>query len=249
MKTTILRFAANLLKANIALALFTTMAWAQAAKDKESDRVDLKKLEDKYWAAKDDDFSVVQNRAYPKAGRFYGSLLYGMAINDGFENGRHTNLALGWYLNERWGFEFNYNKAAMSYNGTTSLFFDTYGAVPDHNRLEGGKTLYAIFVPFYAKMSFMDKKIVYFDIAVAGGLGLTDYSIIKENGNETKSAPHIALNITQHLFLNERFALRLDFTNKFTTETQARFRVPNQDLGSKSFTDTSLVFGVTIFGK
>ena len=32
-----------------------------------SDKLDIKKLEQKYWAAKDDDFSVVQNRRYVKA--------------------------------------------------------------------------------------------------------------------------------------------------------------------------------------
>jgi len=235
-----------------ATILFSLTSEKTLAQGKDSDKVDLKKLEDKYWAAKDDDFAVVQNRAYPKAKRFYASLLYGPAINDGFENGNLASLSLGWYLNERWGFEFNYTKANMSFNGTTNYFLDRYGTIADHNRLESSKTLLATFVPFYAKMSFMDTRIVYFDIAISAGLGVTDYSMLMKEGNEKKSGTHYAVNVTQHLFINETFALRLDFTNKFTSEQRSRYELTGsqteRSLGSKMINDSALLFGITLFG-
>ena len=69
---------------------FSTTALAQQAKPEEtkkienvdSDKLDIQKLEQKYWSAKDDDFSVIQNRAFQKEKRGFLSLNYGIPFND-----------------------------------------------------------------------------------------------------------------------------------------------------------------------
>src|SRR5687768_17351365 len=43
---------------------------AAGVKKPESEKLDIQGLEEKYWAPKDTDFSVVQNRTYTKAKRF-----------------------------------------------------------------------------------------------------------------------------------------------------------------------------------
>ena len=69
----------------ILISSLTSLSFAQ---DKGGDKLDLKKLEDKYWAAKDTDFSVVQNRTYTKEGRAFLSLSYGPLMNDPYSYGR-----------------------------------------------------------------------------------------------------------------------------------------------------------------
>lgn len=236
----------------------TQGAWAQDAKSKQpeakqdsgSDRVDIKKLEEQYWSSKDDDFTVVQNRAYPKAGRFYGSLSYGMVINDGFSTGKMFTANAGYYFSEKWGVEFDYTNGSLVNNATTDFFIDRYGAIPDHNMFSSSKTVSAVFVPFYAKMSFLEKKIIYFDMSIGLGLGMTDYTILQDNGDIAKSAPHFALNISQQFFISNSFALRVDYKNKFTNEDRSRYTLganASRDLSSQNVNDTQLMVGVTIF--
>src|SRR5690349_4425346 len=55
-----------------------------AKPDDKSDKLDISDLEQKYWAPKDTDFSVVQNRTYTKAGKLGVSLMTGPIINDTF---------------------------------------------------------------------------------------------------------------------------------------------------------------------
>ncbi|MEO0335372.1 MAG: hypothetical protein AAF202_03205, partial [Pseudomonadota bacterium] len=63
---------------------YAQVAQAQGQKAKEEkkktagDRVDISDLENKYWAPKDTDFKVVQNRLYTKEKRF--SLSTGIGI-------------------------------------------------------------------------------------------------------------------------------------------------------------------------
>lgn len=67
------------------LTLSALLPLSALAQDKgTSDKVDLKKLEDKYWSAKDDEYGVIQNRTFSKAGRFFGAVGYGTLINDPF---------------------------------------------------------------------------------------------------------------------------------------------------------------------
>jgi len=73
-----------------------------------SDKLDVQALENKYWSAKDDDFSVVQNRAFQKAKRFFGTLHAGAAINDPYFAGSYVGFSGGYFFNESWGLEGTY---------------------------------------------------------------------------------------------------------------------------------------------
>ena len=63
-----------------------------------SDKVDVTDLEKKYWASKDTDFSVVQNRVYSKANRFALTAQYGFLINDQWSDGPKFAGSLGYYF-------------------------------------------------------------------------------------------------------------------------------------------------------
>lgn len=227
-----------------------------------SDKVDLKKLEDKYWAAKDDEYGVIQNRTFAKSGKFYLSLVYGPLINDPYAKARATGGMLGYYLSEDWGIELNYLNYNSEKNQTVTDFQQfAGGANPDFNLLKSTKALALTYTPFYAKMAFMNKAILYFDMGFTLGLGQTDYEIQKvtkdslnnkTQSNETKSAPHVEIGVMQQLFLSQYFAFRLDIKNTFykqkmqTYEVSAGAARPETD---KSVNDTTITFGLTVFTK
>ncbi|MNK26236.1 hypothetical protein D3C87_445680 [compost metagenome] len=240
----------------LVLILTTSSAWAQqptAAPVKQqgdsrgSDKLDIKKLEQKYWAAKDDDFSVVQNRRYSKADRFYFNLAGGIAVNDPHETGTIFSGQFGYFFNERWGVDVNYSKANMSENDATTFFYDQYGAIPDHTVFDSSTMLSATYVPLYAKMSFVDRAIIYFDMGISVGVGMTDYIQRREDGDKKESAFAYQIGINQQIFFSEHFAVRVDFINKFTNEKQIKWDsgAANRDLGNKVINDTSLLLGLT----
>lgn len=227
-----------------------------------SDKVDLKKLEDKYWAAKDDEYGVIQNRTFAKAGKFYLSLVYGPLINDPYAKARAAGGMLGYYLTEDWGIELNYLSYNSSKNQTVSDFQQfAGGANPDFNLLKSSKTLSLTYTPFYAKMAFMNKGILYFDMGFTLGVGQTDYEIqkvtkdnfnVRTQANEMKSAPHVELGVMQQLFLNQYFAFRLDIKNSFYTQKMQTYEVTagaNRPESDKSVNDTTITFGLTVFTK
>lgn len=216
--------------------------WAQSG-----DKVDIQNLEQKYWSAKDDDFSVVQNRRYSKAQRFHVSYFYGTLINDPFAIGNLGTLQVGYYIDERWGFDIAYTTADLRSNETTNQFINQYGVAPNHAFYKSSTIASANFVPLYAKMSLLDKTIIYFDMGVSLGFGMLDYQIQKEEGPESKSAPVFSVGVHQQIFFSENWAVKVELLNKFSQQKQMKYdsSATNRDLGNKSINDTSLHIGLT----
>ncbi|MEN0059274.1 MAG: outer membrane beta-barrel domain-containing protein [Bdellovibrio sp.] len=223
-----------------------------------SDKLDIKKLEQKYWAAKDDDFSVVQNRRYVKDDRFYLTLSAGIPFNDPYSTGTLLGASLGYFFNERWGLEVNYNSADLRDNDAVNQFESTYKVVPNHNVMKSSYFLSGIWVPFYAKMSVIDKAIIYFDMGLSVGVGNLDYEITQYEGNLAKNTMAYKMGIFQQIFFSEHFAIRADLINTWSTQDKMRFYAPNtttpggqltgsspRDLGAETINDTSLMIGIT----
>lgn len=223
------------------------------ASSSDSDKVDLKKLEEKYWAAKDTDYSVIQNRAYPKDKRFFVSLGYGPLMNDPYSTGRMTNIALGYYFSERFGVEFAYEKGDLSDNDGVTKYRDTYGVQVDYNRFVESKTLLGVLVPLYAKMSFFDMAILYFDMQFAAGIGQVTYDMRQNIGDDRGSTTHFEFDITQQVFFHKHFALRFDIKNKWYNQERRRYQLTggqteaDRGLGSSRTQDTTVLFGGTYF--
>lgn len=249
-------------KSLLMFILMTSQAFAQStdskpAAERGSDKLDIKKLEQKYWAAKDDDFSVVQNRRYVKAERFYLTASAGIPFNDPYSSGSIIGGSFGYFFNERWGVEANYNSANMKDNDAVKQFVDTYGAIPNHNVYKSSYYLSGIWVPFYAKMSVLDRSIIYFDMGLSVGAGNLSYEITQAEGNVSKSAFSYKLGIFQQIFFSEHFAIRADLTNTWSTQDKMKYYAPNtnvggtntgsgaRNLGSETINDTSLMIGLT----
>lgn len=246
------------------ILLSTVDAWSESA-PKASDKVDLKKLEEKYWSAKDDDYGVIQNRTFSKTGKFYGSLVYGPLVNDPFAKARASGAMLGYYLNEDFGIELSYLSYDSKQNDTVTAYETQFGgAKPDYNLVKNAKALSLSYTPFYAKMAFMNKAIMYFDMGFTLGAGLTEYEIQKVDkdglGNRTgssekASAPHFEIGIMQQLFLSQYFAFRLDIKNSFYQQKTKLYEIgigapeSSRTEGTKSANDTTITFGLTLFTK
>lgn len=236
----------------------TTETAPKAEASRGSDKLDIKKLETKYWSAKDDDFAVVQNRRYTKSGRVFLSLNGGVPFNDPFTSGTIYSANLGYFFNERWGMDLEYKSGNIKDNDATTLFTSRYGVYPDHNEFQTSQILSGTLVPFYAKMSFMDSSIIYFDMGFSVGAGTLNYKIKRADGDESKSTPVVKIGVFQQIFFSEHFALRAELANTWSEQNRYKYydRLPSgvtgggtvvteRDLGKKTINDTSLMLGVT----
>lgn len=223
-----------------------------------NDKLDIKKLEQKYWSAKDDDFAVVQNRRYTKAGRFFLAANGGVPFNDSFSGGTIYSANVGYFFNERWGLDLEYKSGGLSDNDSTRLFNERYGIYPDHNVFMSSQIISGTLVPFYAKMSFMDSSIIYFDMGFSLGAGTLSYKIKQASGDLTESAPVAKLGIFQQIFFSEHFALRAELANTWSNQQRYKYyvtlpasaggaAVTDRDLGKKMTNDTSLLLGLTFW--
>ena len=228
---------------------------------RSSDKVDLKKLEDKYWSAKDEDYAVIQNRTFSKAGKLYLSGMYGTLVNDAFAQSKPAGVNLGYYFNEDFGLEVSYLKNDAKKSDSVSKF-NTLAANISPNYNLPGQVISTNFVytPFYAKMAFMNMAIMYFDMGFTAGFGISDYDQVIRlrdgvgndlgEGKIMQSSPHFEIGVMQQLFLSKNFAFRLDIKNSFYNE-----RIVTYDAGvsgirleeSAMKNNTYIMLGLTLF--
>lgn len=231
----------------IASAAFSSVANAQGSKSKRSpssnmviaqksppaeakpaaagsapEKVDIQDLEQKYWAPKDTEFNVVQNRLYTKAGRFGVSLQGGTLINDPYSDGTQFGGAVNYYFSETMGAELQYHRTSAKNNQSTQDYFNQgnlASTFPNHGKLQGYMGVNFNWIPIYAKMSLLEKKILYFDLAISPGVGMTEYKQQRANGNgDVLQSFTYSLDVSQHVYISRNFAFRLDMKNRFWTE-------------------------------
>jgi outer membrane beta-barrel protein len=187
-------------------------------------KVDLTDLENRYWTAKDTEFNVVQNRLYTKAKRFSITPTFGAILTDQYSNGYNFGAALNYYFSERQGVELMGWGSTSQPNDTVTTFGARFGVQPDFNVPTGYIGADYNWVPIYAKLSLLEKKILYFDMSLNPGLGVT---MMKSNVFSTtvtqpspvsQGAPTLALDVAQQVFFDEHWALRLDLRNHLYNE-------------------------------
>jgi len=228
---------------------------APAAAAKGDDKVDISDLESKYWAPKDTDFSVVQNRTYSKEKRFMLAPQWGTLINDPYSEGNVFGVTANYFWSERMGVQATYLNADMKNNDATvdiGRLSAQSGAVPDHGKVTGYMGVGYTLVPFYAKMSFWGKRIIYFDMAFTPTLGLTEYEQQIEGKNKSKSAFTYGLDVTQYFFFSRWFAVRADLKNQFYSQEVVKFRntgpyLKGQKVKDKDIQDTMFLLGAAFY--
>lgn len=211
-----------------------------------SDKLDVEGLEKKYWSAKDDDFTVVQNRTFTKNKKFYVSLMTGKMVNDGFIEGSPNSISLGYFFNEKNGINLDYTSYVTKNNSVTNQFIGQNGASPSYNSLMNTTSIRYFWSPIYAKVSLLEKKILYLDFAIGVHAGQTGYRVMTLAGGEVKKTTHYGFDISQLWFLNKSFAVRFDIRNSWSSQEQKNYRT-TVDLGSDRFQDNSWLLGFNFF--
>lgn len=219
---------------------------------KGDDKVDISDLESKYWAPKDTDFSVVQNRTFSKDHKIMITPQWGTVINDPHSEGNVFGVTANYFWSERMGIQLMYNKAELWNNSATrdvGRLSATSGARPDFDRLAGYYGVGYSIVPFYAKMSFWGTKIIYFDMAFTPTLGMTQYDQQIETGNVSKTAFTYGIDVTQYFFFSRWFAIRADLKNNFSKQEVVKYRgtTIGQKVEDKNVQDTIFMLGAAFY--
>lgn len=197
---------------------------APAAAPANPDKVDVTDIESKYWASKDTDFSVVQNRLFPKAKRFAVSASAGPIVSDPNSEGFFYSMDASYYFSERLGVAATYSTANLEDNDNVDALFSSRGARIDHNKPQQFIGVSALWIPVYAKASFLNTKIFYFDFAIAPGIGVVNYEQQIEAGNKKKTAPALSVDFSQQFFFSNHFAVRLDYRHRIYQQNLVNWR-------------------------
>lgn len=231
----------------VAVSLLVPMIVSGQAAKGNDEKIDVSDLEKKYWAQKDTDFSVVQNRLYTKEKRLALNLQYGFLINDTWSEGPTVAGSLSYYFSERYGIEAQFQKTSSYDNQATSSLKSNQSGTPNHGTIQSYQGLSFNFVPFYAKMSIFNQKIAYFDMAFSPGVGVTTYEQQKDSGNSQKTAPTFSIDITQTFFFSDHWAFRADYRNRWFQEEIVHFRSPNTSVSNQTSQTSVLTFGFSYF--
>jgi outer membrane beta-barrel protein len=194
----------------------------EAVVNKKSDKIDISGLEKKYWAPKDTDFSVVQNRTYTKEKKYAFTLQFGPMVNNPYSSGMDIAVTYNYFLSERNGIEVSYIHSDAKDNKTVDAFVNDAandsGIYPDHGKIKSHIAVGYNWVPFYAKVSLLNKKIIYFDMAFTPNIGITKYTQIIQAGNKDKTAVAFGFDVSQYFFIYKNFAIRADLRNRWYKE-------------------------------
>lgn len=218
----------------------------------DSDRLDISDLADRYWAPKDTDFAVVQNRTFPKEKRFSLSVMTGPLLDDTFSTGLSTAFVANYYFSERYGVQLNYIDSNLKDSKAIDSFCQLSGGCvrPDLNRETGYTSIGFNWVPIYAKMSFLNRNILYFDLQVTPHIGVSSYEqqARPETGKNgtSQSAFSYGLDITQYFFMTRNFVLRFDYHNRWYKEEILNWNSGNKVRDSNNNTSHFLL-GLTYF--
>lgn len=218
-----------------------------------SDKIEVGNLEQKYWSAKDDDFTVVQNRTFTKNKRFFISIMTGRIVNDGFIEGSPNSAAFGYFFNEKHGLSLDYSQFSTHDNSVTKQFISRYGVAPAYNKPLVTTSLTYMWSPIYAKVSLLEKKILYLDMSIGFHLGITQYRSMTVDGGEKATSNHYGLDLNQLWFLSKNLALRFDIRNTWSKQKQLLYHIRNTEpesvrsLGAIQLQDNTWLIGLNYF--
>lgn len=187
-------------------------------------KVDVEGLEKRYWAPKDKSFSVVQNRTYTKTKKLALTVMPSLMLNEEYSEGTGFDLGLGYMFNDRWGIEGEVQTVSLSDNDLQKEVIGLNGFV-NHGKLKNYFGVTGKWMPFYAKMSFLSKKILYFDMTLGLSAGMSTYSVQGADAARRvsvdvrdESAFTYGFEISQSFYVSKRMAIRFDYKHRWHTQ-------------------------------
>ncbi len=241
----------------IASVGFACSAFAQSEKKESPKKVDVQNLEKRYWAPKDKKFKVVQNRTYTKTKKVSFTVMPSLMLNEEYSKGFGMDLAVGYYFNDRWGLELEYQTMSLDDNDLQSEVI-ALGGFANHGKTTSYMGASVRWMPFYAKMSFLGSRIVYFDLSLGLTAGLMNYDQQFDESNATvvstlggrdlsQSATAFGFDISQSFYMSKKLLLRVDYKHRFYSQDLivGGTASPGSSAGSRSEDSISLNLGLT----
>lgn len=186
-----------------------------------AEKVNVESIKRKYWARGDEsEMGVVQNRAYSKAGKVEVNLFGGFVSTDPFLSVKNAGLGLAYHFNEYLAAEALWFRDFTSPSSALKTFQQTLGATTNYNAPQdyyGGELVGSI---LYGKLSLLGKSILYYDLHLLGGLGVT----LTDNGNYLTEH----LGVGQQVYLTKRIAFRVDYRAMLYNEDIIEKVIPSE---------------------
>ncbi len=183
------------------------------------------------------DIAVIQRRFLPRTGRFDISANGMLGLNNPFFNNMGVGFRGAYYLTEKHGLELQYFWLSSSErdvtNGLKDRNISTRSLVTAKNYMGAAYK----WTPVYGKITFMNQKIVPFDLHFQAGMGLTE--TVQRAGETT-----LQIGTGQIFAINKGMAFRWDFLWHFyqaqATEENGTIKTTTQD-------DLFISFGLSFF--
>ncbi|OFZ23336.1 MAG: hypothetical protein A2X94_03815 [Bdellovibrionales bacterium GWB1_55_8] len=189
-------------------SLFCLIVAAQfipaAARADQNEKVQVDAIKEKYWNRGDEsELGVVQNRLYTKAGKLEVGSFFGMLSSDPFLSVQSFGGSVGFHLSEYLGLRLLGWKSQVSPSNALITFQETRGATTNTNEPRAFYGAEAAGSILYGKLSFLGKKIIYYDLHLLGGAGVT----------QTESGNYITplLGVGQQIYLSKSLSLVVDY--------------------------------------
>jgi outer membrane beta-barrel protein len=170
----------------------------------EAEEMDLGKLTEKYWAeGKDSELGVVQNRKYTTDRKIEFSVFAGSLSTDPFLSVQRFGVSAGFHFTPYTSVHLIGWKTSVSGSDALHKFENETGSTVNTNHPLSyyGAEVRQNFI--YGKASLFGKSIIYVDLFVIAGAGLTN----TESG--TSFTPSLGLG--QKIYLSDRISLHLDY--------------------------------------
>lgn len=215
-----------------------------SVKEKEPEPSKPVTFQDLHKLSNFSDISVIQKRYMPKTNRFqlYGGLDF--LTNNPFFDSYGFNGRFSFFFSELIGIELGIWRHSVAARTVTTDLESKQGITTKTMLSSLGYTGASILVvPFYGKMTFLDKRIIYYDLYISAGAGTTETSYLD------KAAPSIHLGTGEIFSISKSFAWRWDFSSVTYTARAPKVTDTGDliDSGKKqSISDLYLGVGLTI---
>ena len=170
-------------------------------------------------AQEKDDYSVIaiKKKYFLKAKRYEFGINAGIVPNDSFVTGFTIGGNLGYHFSETFFAEIVGGLVTNRDTASTKFLRDDVGIQVDTDDIDYYGEVHLGWTPIYGKLSFLTKKIIYFDFSIYGGGGFT-------SSVNNEFSPHAVIGVAQRFVLNKWMALRFDLKDAIIFRDNAGVR-------------------------
>lgn len=169
------------------------------AQSVEDEAIDLKKIRQDFTTQ----LQIVQNRAFPKKGRFGVGLNFSMVNTDPFLNVKSVGGDLNYYISEMFAIQALGWVDFSSASPALKKFEEENGFTVNTNNPKWFGGLGLLWIPIYGKLNVLDSGIIYYDFHTGLHAGM--------RGTETGNSLAFGWSIGQDIFLSRFFTLKIDY--------------------------------------